>query len=389
MSAVLTEPPQTVVSEAAKRKKAMLKIAAVFAAAALCAFLYWLLTGRFYEETDDAYVQGNVVQITTQIAGAVTRIHADDTDLVKSGQVLVSLETVDANVALSQAEAQLAQTVREARATFAAKAQSAANVDLRQVELRRVQENLARRKALAGSGAVSDEELHHAELAVSEGQAALSLAKQQLESAHAMTSGTSVIEHPNVTRAIARVHEAAINQARTTIYAPVSGQVIRRNVQVGQRINSAVPLMAIVPLNQIWVDANFKESQLRDIRIGQPVTLISDLYGNDVRYKGRIVGLAAGTGSAFALLPPQNATGNWIKVVQRVPVRIALDAAELERHPLRIGLSIRAIVDLHDRQTAPAKQELGMQLAAHPAVEASIEEKVKTRIDSIIAANLK
>lgn len=389
MSAVPTEHPQIAEHEAATKKKVMVKISAAFLIAALCAFLYWLLIGRFYEETDDAYVQGNLVQITPKVAGTVASIHADDTDLVRSGEPLVGLETVDADIELAQAEAQLAQTVREVRATFATEAQSVANLNLRQVELRRAQDNLARRMSVVGSGAVSDEEIDHAELALSEARAALSVARKQLESARAMTSGTSVTEHPNVKRAIAKFHEAAVNQARTTIYAPVSGQVIRRNVQIGQRINSGVPLMAIVPLNQIWVDANFKESQLREMRIGQPVTLISDLYGHDVQYKGKVIGVAAGAGSVFALLPPQNATGNWIKVVQRVPVRIALDPAELERHPLRIGLSVRAIVDLHDRRDTPAKPASSTKMVAYPAVEASIEESAKARIEAIIAANLK
>jgi len=257
--------------------------------------------------------------------------------------------------------------------------------------LARAKDDLTRRKALAGSGAVSSEEIRHAENAVTAAQASLEAAKEQLASGRALTEGTTVANHPNVKRAAARVEEAMLARSRATLYAPVSGEVAKRNVQLGQRIAPGAPLMAIVPLNQLWVDANFKESQLSDMRMGQPVTLTADLYGSDVEYHGKVVGLSAGTGSAFALLPAQNATGNWIKVVQRVPVRISLDPKELAEHPLRIGLSMRVMVDLHDQQGAPVGG--GGTAAAAPVAESTasraIDAKAKARIDSIIAANLK
>jgi membrane fusion protein, multidrug efflux system len=375
-----------------KRKKILLAIGSVFAIAAIGYGAYWALVSRYIEETDNAYVQGNVVQVTPQVAGTVTRIYADDTNTVKAGQKLVSLDTADADVSLAQAEAQLAQTVREVRTLYSSQAQSSANLAMREAELARAKDDLARRKALAGSGAVSGEEIRHAESAVTAAQATLEAAKEQLASGRALTQGTSVENHPNVQRAAARVQEALLAQSRSTLFAPVSGEVAKRNVQVGQRINPGAPLMAIVPLDQLWVDANFKESQLREMRVGQPVTLTADLYGGKVTYDGKVVGLSAGTGSAFALLPAQNATGNWIKVVQRVPVRISLDPKQLTEHPLRIGLSMRAEVDLHDQNGAPVGTGVhaaNVSLTSYGATADTIDAKAKARINSIIAANLK
>ena len=374
-----------------KRKKILLTIASIFLIGGIAYGLYWDLVSRYIEETDDAYVQGNVVQITPQVAGTVTKIFADDTDVVKAGQPLISLDTADADVALAQAEAQLAQTVREVRTLYASQAQSNANVALRQAELAKAQDDMARRKALAGSGAVSGEEIRHAELAVIAAQAGVSAAREQLSSTKALTDGTTVAQHPNVLRASARVQEAMLAQSRAIVYAPVGGQVAKRNAQVGQRINPGAPVMAIVPLDQLWVDANFKVPQLRDIRMGQPVKLITDLYGSKVKYDGKIVGMGAGTGSAFALLPAQNATGNWIKVVQRVPVRIALDPKQLIANPLRIGLSMHVEVDLHQQQgkSADDRTEVAKTATSYTAAANVIDARLKARIDSIITANLK
>lgn len=376
---------------APKRKKIMLGIGTLFLIAAVAYGAYWALVSRFIEDTDNAYVQGNVVQITPQLAGTVTKIHADDTSLVTAGQRLVSLDTADADVALAQAEAQLAQTVREVRTLFAAQAQSSANVGVREAELARAKDDLARRKALAESGAVSSEEIHHAENAVRAASAALEAAREQLASGRALTDGTTVVSHPNVQRAIARVQEAMLTQARSTLRAPVAGEIAKRNVQVGQRVAPGAPLMAIVPLEQLWVEANFKESQLRDMRVGQKVTLTADVYGSDVQYDGKIAGLGAGTGAAFALLPAQNATGNWIKVVQRVPVRISLDAKQLAEHPLRIGLSMHAKVNLRDQNGARIGNAAldTNALTAFATSNEAIDEKAKARIAAIVTANLR
>jgi membrane fusion protein, multidrug efflux system len=386
------EPTPITRNDAApKRKKIMLTIGAVFGVAAIGYGAYWAMVSRYIEDTDNAYVQGNVVQITPQVAATVTKIYADDTAIVKAGQPLVALDTADTDVSLAQAEAQLAQTVREVRTLYASQAQSSANVALRDAELARAKDDLARRKALAGSGAVSAEEIRHAESAVTAAEAAVNAAKEQLASGRALTEGTSVAQHPNVQRAAARVQEAMLARSRTTLFAPVGGEVAKRSIQVGQRVNPGSPVMAIVPLDQLWVDANFKESQLRDMRVGQKVTVTADVYGSKVKYDGKVIGMAAGTGSAFALLPAQNATGNWIKVVQRVPVRIALDAKQLAEHPLRIGLSTHAEVDLHDQSGVRLgdNTSVASTMTADASATNPLEAKAKARIAEIIAANLK
>lgn len=382
--------PQTSPSGAPKRKKLLLTIAAIFILAGIGYALYWFLVARFAEETENAYVQGNVVQVTPQIAGTVTKIFADDTNVVKAGQPLISLDSADADVAVAQAEAQLAQTVREVRTLYASQAQSSANLSLREADLMRAEDDLNRRKKLSGSGAVSGEEIRHAEIAVTTAKAAVGVAKEQLISGKALTEGTTVSQHPNVQRAAARLQEAMLAQSRSTLYAPVGGEIAKRSAQVGQRINPGTPVMAIVPLDQLWVDANFKESQLRQMHIGQPVTLTADLYGGKVEYTGKVVGLSAGTGSAFALLPAQNATGNWIKVVQRVPVRISLDRQQLIDHPLRVGLSMAVEVDLHDQSGPPVGNtgSTGTALTAYTDTARQDEAKAKARIDTIIHANL-
>jgi len=310
---------------------------------------YWLQYGRDQVSTEDAYVEGNVVQVTPQVGGVVTAILADNTDLVTTGVTLVELNGVDAQLALAAAQAQLARTVRQVRGQFAAVGQDRANVAIRTVDLAREQENMTRRTALVASGAISGEELIHARHAVRAAQAALTMASEQLKRNQALVERTSVGSHPDVLAAAAQVRNASIALSRTRIAAPVGGVVTKRSVQVGQRVSPGVSMMSVVPLDQLWVTANLKESQLRDIRLGQPVTLTTDLYGRRVVYHGRVIGQDAGTGSAFALLPAQNATGNWIKVVQRVPVRIALDPAEVTAHPLQIGLSMKVAVDTRAR----------------------------------------
>lgn len=310
---------------------------------------YWLQFGRDQVSTEDAYVEGNVVQVTPQVSGVVTAILADNTDLVTTGVTLVELNGVDAQLALAAAQAQLARTVRQVRGQFAAVGQDRANVELRAVDLARAQENMARRTALVTSGAISGEELIHARHAVRAAQAALTMASEQLKRNQALVERTAVASHPDVLAAAAQVRNASIALSRTRILAPVGGVVTKRSVQVGQRVSPGVSMMSVVPLDHLWVTANLKESQLRDIRLGQPVTLTTDLYGRRVVYHGRVIGQDAGTGSAFALLPAQNATGNWIKVVQRVPVRIALDPAEVTAHPLQIGLSMKVAVDTRAR----------------------------------------
>ena len=349
---------------------------------------YWGQVLRYHQKTDDAYVGGNVVQITPQISGTVVAIGADDTQFVKAGQSLVRLDQADARVALDQSEAELARTVRDVRNLFATSAQLAAAVQLRQTDLAAAESDLARRQRLGASGAVSGEELQHATDAVKAAQAGLLAADEQLAANRARVDGTTLKDHPQVRDAAAAVRNAYLTLARTELPAPVSGFVARRNVQLGQRVSPGAPLMAVVPLDQVWVDANFKEPQLARMRVGQPVTLTADLYGGHVVYHGTVAGFGAGTGAAFSLLPAQNATGNWIKIVQRVPVRIALDPHEIAAHPLQIGLSMKADVDVRGGSDgARLPQVANSTVPWSTDVFGSTDAAAAARVQAIIAAN--
>jgi membrane fusion protein, multidrug efflux system len=349
--------------------------------------VYWNRDLRYSVYTDDAYVSGNVVQITPQIAGTVVAIGADNTQFVKAGQPLVRLDPADAKVALQESEAQLAHTVRQVRNLFATTSELQANVQLRRTDLDKAQTDYARRARLERTGAISQEELQHADEAVKSAQAALLAAQQQLAADRAWVDGTTIESNPAVRDAAAAVHAAYLNYARTVLPAPVSGFIAKRDVQLGERVSTGTPLMSVVPLNQVWVDANFKESQLDSMRVGQPVTLISDLYGGDVVFHGRVIGFGAGTGSAFSLLPAQNATGNWIKIVQRVPVRIALDPRELARYPLQIGLSMKAYVDVRDDSGRRLPEVAGDAHDYSTDVFRSVAAQADAAVQQIIAAN--
>ncbi|RKE36078.1 membrane fusion protein (multidrug efflux system) [Paraburkholderia sp. BL23I1N1] len=333
---------------------ALLGLAVVAAGAAYGA--YYMTYARYHQSTDDAYVSGNLVQLTPQVSGTVVAVNADDTQIVKQGDPVVTLDGADAKVALLNAEATLGQTVRQVSGLYVNNDFYAATVAQRAADLARANDDLHRREAVAGTGAVSAEDIAHARDAVNVAQAALDAARQQAEANHALTDRTTVERHPNVQAAASKVRDAYLNYARNTLPAPVTGYVAQRSVQVGQRVAPGTPLMAIVPLDGVWVDANFKEGQLKHMRIGQPVELTADVYGGSVKYHGRVVGFSAGTGSAFAVLPAQNATGNWIKIVQRLPVRIQLDQRELQAHPLRIGLSMQVDAD--------TRNDSGTQLGA-------------------------
>jgi len=369
-----------------KRKRVLTMVLGAFALLGLLWAAYWAFIGRFRETTDDAYVGGNVVQITPQIAGTVVAIGADDTDFVKAGQTLVRFDKADARIALDDAESKLAKTVREVRNLKATSGQFAATVELRRADLARAQDDLARREKIIGSGAVSAEDVQHARDAVKTAQADLAAAEQQLAATRALVDNTTVADHPDVRNAAAQVRDAYLDYARTELPAPVSGFVAKRSVQVGQHVTPGTMLMAVVPLEQVWVDANFKEGQLANVRVGQPAALTADLYGGRVEYHGTVAGFGAGTGSAFALLPAQNATGNWIKVVQRVPVRIKFDPKELAEHPLQIGLSMQVKVDTHDRSGLRLTQTANAQSYQTDAFR-SADALAAERIAAIIAAN--
>ncbi|MEK8031648.1 efflux RND transporter periplasmic adaptor subunit [Ideonella sp. DXS29W] len=386
---------------AGRRRGLTIIATAVALAAAGWGGWHWF-HGRHHQVTDNAYVAGNVVQITPQVSGTVVAILADDNDAVKSGQALVKLDTADAKVALEQAEAQLAQTVREVRALYAGNATLKAQVALREADLARVQADLARaqddvnrRAPLVGSGAVGKEEYQHttaqlaaAKSALAAAQSAALAAREQLATGQVMTEGTTVEQHPNVQRAAARVREAALALKRAELPSPIEGHVAKRAVQVGQRVQAGAPLMTVVALDKLWVDANFKEGQLADLRIGQPAELTADVYGTKVTYHGKVAGLGAGTGAAFSLLPAQNATGNWIKIVQRVPVRIALDPQELAANPLRVGLSMEVNVDTGEQGGKTLADAPRAQAVAATGVYDAADREVDERIRRIVRSSL-
>lgn len=331
-----------------RRKRWLAVLALSVAAAAAVYGVYYYSYARYYESTDDAYVSGNLVQLTPQVSGTVIAVDADDTQIVKAGQTVVALDPADSKIALANAQAALGQTVRRVSSLYVNNDFYAANIAQRESDLARATDDLRRREAVAGTGAVSAEDVAHARDAVNAARAALDAARRQAEANRALTARTTIEAHPDVQAAASKVRDAYLTYARDTLPAPVTGYVARRSVQVGQRVAPGTPLMAIVPLGGVWVDANFKEVQLKRMRIGQPVKLTADVYGSSVTYHGRIEGFSAGTGSAFASLPAQNATGNWIKIVQRLPVRIRIDPRELAAHPLRIGLSMQVDADTHD-----------------------------------------
>jgi membrane fusion protein (multidrug efflux system) len=347
---------------------------------------YWFFDGRYYESTDDAYVNGDVVQVTSEIPGTVVSLNVDDTQPVRAGQTLLQLDPADAKIAEASAEADLARAVRQVRGLFAQGKELRAQIEQREQAERTADDDLKRRGGLLADGAISTEELSHARDAVTTTRANVAAARQQLSQTTAQIDGTTIADHPQVLAAAAAVRNAALALHRTELTSPVSGVIAKRSVQVGQRVAAGTPLLAVVPLDDVWVDANFKEVQLERMHAGQPVTVHTDLYGRDVTYHGHLAGIAAGSGSAFALLPAQNASGNWIKIVQRVPVRILLDPNELKAHPLRVGLSTAVGVDLHDT-SGPLVTTAVRNVPQPTQLSAGDDPAVGARIAAIIAEN--
>ncbi len=361
-------------AKAATRRRLFAILAGVIAVAAIGYAIYWFIVGRNNVSTDNAYVGADSALVTPLTAAAIVKVNVMETQRVRAGDVLVELDPSDARVALAQAQAQLATATRKVAGYYAQDRALAAQVTSRaadiaaadariasaESDLKRARIDLSRRQALVASGAVSGDELSTAQnrfaaalAGVEQARAARLQATAQVTAAKgsqavnmALISDTSGQENPEIRAARAMVEKAQLDLDRTIIRAPLSGVVAKKTVQIGQRVALGTPLMSIVPVETAYVDANFKEGQLRKVRIGQPVTLTSDLYGSDVVYHGTVTGLSGGTGAAFALIPAQNATGNWIKVVQRLPVRISLKADELRAHPLRIGLSMSAEIDI-------------------------------------------
>ena len=365
------------------RRKLLLRLVLLIVVLSAIGVAVWYFTiGRWYEGTDDAYVNGNVVQITPQVVGTVVKINADDGNLVHKGDVLVEIDGSDARIALQQAEAQLARTVRQVRGLYSNVESGQAVVAAQKVSLDRARADYTRRQGLVATGAISAEELAHARDALAAAESQLASTQQQLSTTSALVDETVIAKHPDVLAASAALRTAYLNDARSKIYAPVDGYVAKRTVQVGQRLQPGSPLMAVVPLHQVWVDANFKETQLAHMRIGQPVTLKSDLYGGGVEFHGKVQSLGVGTGSAFSLLPAQNATGNWIKIVQRIPARVVFtDPKQLDQHPLRIGMSLNVEVSLHD-QNGPM---LAQQPPTQPVLSTDVYEQQASKADALIA----
>ncbi|MBS0255000.1 MAG: HlyD family efflux transporter periplasmic adaptor subunit [Proteobacteria bacterium] len=379
MSDVSTEPAELDaealrLGRAAARKQWLTRLALAMGVAALLALAWYLLFGRNHTSTDDAYVNAEMAQVTPVLTATVTAVHVRDTQVVKAGDVLVELDPANARIALAQAEADLAAARRRFRQAVANGDSLAAQIGARAADATRAEAQLAaaqadfdkarldlsRREGLAGSGAVSGEELTAARRGFASAQAALAAARAAVAQARAATRsaegqhaandalvrGLSEESDPGVLAAKARLDAARLDMDRTVIRAPIGGVVTRRQVQVGQRVAAGVPVMTIVPIDQVYVDANFKERQLRRVKVGMPAEVVADIYGSSVTYHGRVAGLGGGTGAALAVIPAQNATGNWIKVVQRLPVRIELDPKELAEHPLRVGMSSEVTIDL-------------------------------------------
>ena len=371
-----------------KRRRILLLIAAIFIVLGALWAAYWTLVLAKREKTDDAYVNGNKVVISAQGSGTVIAVLADDTQLVKAGQVLVKLDPIDAQTALSRAASALAQTVRQVRQQKATAGQYDSEITTRKLELARAEVDLAKREPLIADHAIAGEEVRHAQESVQLARAALIQAERQASSAHALVDGTPVETNPTVLQAKDTFRDAWIAAQRNAVVAPVSGYVGERSVQLGQHIQAGEALMTVIPLHSLWVDANFKEVQLRNLRIGQNAEVRSDLYGGTFVFHGRVQGMSAGTGAAFSLLPPQNASGNWIKVVQRVPVRIRIDDADLVKSPLRVGLSTTVTVDTTSRNGPVLAPEAIDEPVGDTQVYTQDLEKANAEAEEVVRRNL-
>lgn len=381
------QPVNTPAKTSTLLRRGIIVLAVVVAAVLLGS--YYALAVRYHVTTDDAYVNGNLVGLTPQVAGTVVAINTDETQYVRRGQVLIELDSRDEKIALAQAKANLAETVREVAQLFTEERRDAALVDAEQTQLSQSDEDLTRDRSLKAVHGVSLETLEHDENAVRSARAALQQAQASLASTQAEIAGTTPATHPRVLQAEASLRAAWLALDRTRVLAPVSGYVVRRSVELGEQVSSATQMLAVVPVASMWVDANFKENQLGDLRIGQPVQVSVDMYGSHVQYHGKVLGLTAGTGSALAVLPTQNASGNWIKIVQRLPVRIGLDPAELGRHPLFLGLSANIDVSVRNLDGSALSQVPAWPASQRTNVYEEQDSGVERMIDDIVATNLR
>lgn len=381
------QSPQPSANKKKKRKSVLIVLALIFVLIGIAWGVYWFLVLRHFQETDDAYVAGNQVQVMAQVSGSVNKVWFEDTDFVKKGDVLVSLDKTDAEQAFEKAQTALATSVRQTHQLMINGKQYQASITLQQTALAQAQADLKRREPLGAANLIGREELQHARDAVATAKAQLDVAIQQYNANRAMILNTSLENQPAVQQSAAELRDAWLALQRTEIRSPMDGFVSRRSVQVGSQISTSTPLLAVVPATNLWVDANFKETQLAGVRIGQPVTVVADIYGDEVVYQGKVAGLDMGTGSAFSLLPAQNATGNWIKVVQRLPVRIELNQEDIARHPLRIGLSTLVKIDTTSKEGS-ALATSARQQAAYSSNALAIDlAPVNQLITDIVRAN--
>lgn len=374
-----------------KRKTGLTIAIGIFLLAALAWGAYWFFFARHHESTENAYVSGNMVMVNAQTVGTVEAILAEENQEVKAGQSLVKLSPTDAQVALAQAQAQLAQATRQIQNSFNSAGVANAQLVQAKTAVQTAQDAVDRRSKLVKTGAVSREEYDQARDALTRAQAGYKVAQEQYKTANAQVAGTTTLNHPAIEAAKAAFRNAYINNKRLSVLAPIDGVIAKRNVQVGQQISPGMPLMTIVAASQVWVDANYKETQLAKLRVGQPVELNADVYGSSVKFKGTVQGIGIGTGSAFSVLPAQNATGNWIKIVQRVPVRVTIDPEQLKQHPLRVGMSMHVVIDTEDQKGAVLGAVTGTEVPANlqTNVYAQDEEEANRVADQIIQENLR
>ena len=371
-----------------KNKKSLIIFTAVVAVLGIAVFCWWFFFGRFEDFTRDAYVNGNQVRLTAQVSGYVSAVYCNETQLVKEGQVLVSLDRTDKEIAFNSSLASLGSAVRSVTKMFEDVGTLAAAVKTHEALLIKAEIDFHDREAVIASGAVSMEDFINAKTTFESEMNALEGARFDLRKAISLVTNTTVRTHPHVKAAMETVKHAYVNLNRCDIKAPATGIIAQRSVQVGESITTATPLLAIVPLDQIWVNANFKEIHMKDIRIGQEVSMTSDCYGGSVVYRGIVLGIAGGTGAVFSALPPQNATGNWIKIVQRVPVRISIPEQMLMKYPLRLGLSMNVTVSIKDTEGLKVPEPINAKLPRWKTdVFKEQEEGVCAIIEKVLQAN--
>ncbi|MCB1108474.1 MAG: HlyD family efflux transporter periplasmic adaptor subunit [Chlamydiia bacterium] len=372
-----------------KRKKYLAWTTTILVVIGVVCFLMWWFYFRIEDSTEDAYVHGNALELTTQVPGIVKSINTDNTYFVQKNQVLIELDPTDYELQLRKTAADLGQAVRHVATLFDDVGEKRAEMERAQAELIKAQQDYDHRAGVIGIGGVSLEDFEHSQAELRSARAEASRAQCAYEAAVARVDNTTLYTHPEVIAAQEKMKEAYVNLRRTKIVAPTDGIVDKRSIQIGEWVNPNDPLLAVVPIDQMWVEANYKEIHLKRIRIGQPVKMHADIYGDEVLFNGKVVGLGMGTGAAFSILPPQNATGNWIKIVQRLPVRISFEPEQLRRYPLRIGLSMDVTVDTKNERggVIPPPQNV-LEPMYYTDVYSHQEDGVQEWVDAIMRQNV-